>query len=52
MSQMRTQRNDLSTNGEQKSNTPIKADKKIGRNEPCPCGSGKKYKNCHGAGLV
>ena len=22
--------------------------KKIGRNEPCPCGSGKKYKNCHG----
>ncbi|SHH50303.1 preprotein translocase subunit SecA [Clostridium grantii] len=23
-------------------------DKKVGRNEPCPCGSGKKYKNCHG----
>jgi preprotein translocase subunit SecA len=22
---------------------------KVGRNEPCPCGSGKKYKNCHGA---
>jgi len=22
-------------------------DKKIGRNDPCPCGSGKKYKNCH-----
>ena len=22
--------------------------KKIGRNEPCPCGSGKKYKQCHG----
>ena len=28
---------------------PIRADKKIGRNDPCPCGSGKKYKNCHGA---
>ena len=26
----------------------IKADKKIGRNDPCPCGSGKKYKNCCG----
>jgi preprotein translocase subunit SecA len=25
---------------------------KVGRNEPCPCGSGKKYKNCHGHGLV
>ena len=25
---------------------PIKAEKKIGRNEPCPCGSGKKYKKC------
>ena len=28
--------------------TPIKAGPKIGRNDPCPCGSGKKYKNCHG----
>ena len=27
---------------------PVKAGKKIGRNDPCPCGSGKKYKNCHG----
>ena len=27
---------------------PIKAVPKVGRNEPCPCGSGKKYKNCHG----
>ena len=53
MSQMRT--NDpsqLSTNGEQKSRVPIKADKKVGRNDPCPCGSGLKYKNCHGKGLV
>ena len=30
---------------------PIVADKKVGRNDPCPCGSGKKYKNCHGRGL-
>ncbi|HUI32262.1 MAG TPA: preprotein translocase subunit SecA [Dysgonamonadaceae bacterium] len=27
---------------------PVRVEKKIGRNEPCPCGSGKKYKNCHG----
>lgn len=52
MSNMKTQRNDLTTNGEQKARTPIHVDKKIGRNDPCPCGSGKKYKNCHGAGLV
>ena len=51
MSQMRTQHSDLSTNGEQKQNTPYIADKKIGRNDPCPCGSGKKYKNCHGRGM-
>jgi preprotein translocase subunit SecA len=28
--------------------TPVQAGPKIGRNDPCPCGSGKKYKNCHG----
>ncbi|MBP3474672.1 MAG: preprotein translocase subunit SecA [Alistipes sp.] len=27
---------------------PIKVEKKVGRNDPCPCGSGKKYKQCHG----
>ena len=53
MSRMQTTRaSDLSTNGEQKSNTPVRAEKKIGRNDPCPCGSGKKYKNCHGRDLV
>ncbi len=52
MSQMQTRRTDLVTNGEQKANTPIKVEKKVGRNDPCPCGSGKKYKNCHGAGIV
>jgi preprotein translocase subunit SecA len=27
---------------------PVVAEKKVGRNDPCPCGSGKKYKQCHG----
>ncbi len=31
--------------------TPVQAGPKIGRNDPCPCGSGKKYKSCHGQGL-
>ncbi len=31
---------------------PIVKDKLPGRNEPCPCGSGKKFKNCHGSGLI
>ena len=30
---------------------PIHVEKHIGRNDPCPCGSGKKYKKCHGANL-
>jgi preprotein translocase subunit SecA len=32
--------------------TPVQAGPKIGRNDLCPCGSGKKYKNCHGKGLL
>ena len=35
-------------NGENVKREPVKVEKKIGRNEPCPCGSGKKYKNCCG----
>ncbi len=31
---------------------PIVNEKTVGRNDPCPCGSGKKFKNCHGAGIV
>ncbi len=27
---------------------PVRVDQKVGRNDPCPCGSGKKYKHCHG----
>ena len=30
---------------------PIKVEKKVGRNDPCPCGSGKKFKHCHGKNL-
>ena len=30
---------------------PVRVEQKIGRNDPCPCGSGKKYKNCHGVGV-
>ena len=37
---------------EQQPRTPYVADKMPGRNDPCPCGSGKKFKNCHGRGLV
>ncbi len=49
MSRMQTSRPDLVTNSsEKKSNAPIHVEKKVGRNDPCPCGSGKKYKNCHG----
>ena len=33
---------------EQPRREPIRAEKTVGRNDPCPCGSGKKYKNCHG----
>ncbi len=35
-------------NRQSKPTQPIKAQPKVGRNDPCPCGSGKKYKNCHG----
>jgi preprotein translocase subunit SecA len=31
---------------------PIRVEHKIGRNDQCPCGSGKKYKNCHGVGIA
>ena len=53
MSRMQTQHGDLTTNGGQpKTKMPVHVEKKIGRNDPCPCGSGLKYKNCHGKGLV
>jgi preprotein translocase subunit SecA len=36
----------------QQPRTPVMKDKLPGRNDPCPCGSGKKFKNCHGRGIV
>ena len=36
----------------QQPRNPIIKDKLPGRNDPCPCGSGKKFKNCHGRGIV
>jgi preprotein translocase subunit SecA len=55
MSQMKTSREDAAgasrgpgAREPQKALEPVRVEKKVGRNEPCPCGSGKKYKNCHG----
>ena len=52
-SKLQEQRNDLlsqshSNTQERQITQPIHVEKKVGRNDPCPCGSGKKYKNCHG----
>jgi preprotein translocase subunit SecA len=64
MSRMRANKEEIEARGEdyaanendQFSDEPIKHEPvrvgpKVGRNDPCPCGSGKKFKNCHGAGL-
>ncbi|MBR5958133.1 MAG: preprotein translocase subunit SecA [Salinivirgaceae bacterium] len=37
---------------EERKAQPVRVDKKVGRNDPCPCGSGKKFKNCHGINMV
>ena len=59
-SKYRTQKDEIergtSSNGgasrqpEQRKLEPVRVEKKVGRNDPCPCGSGKKFKNCHGQG--
>ncbi len=49
MSKLQTSRSDLpGRRPGQKKAEPVRVEKKVGRNEPCPCGSGKKYKQCHG----
>lgn len=49
LNKLNTSRRDLGSGpGESKPNEPIKVGKQVGRNDPCPCGSGKKYKACHG----
>ncbi|MNV81095.1 preprotein translocase subunit SecA [compost metagenome] len=40
--------NKISTNGEPAEKRPVAVGATVGRNDPCPCGSGKKFKNCHG----
>ena len=61
MSKYQEQKQDLSDPNQQAAATqdtrekpkrePIRVQKTVGRNDPCPCGSGKKYKNCHGKNL-
>ncbi|MBQ4032713.1 MAG: SEC-C domain-containing protein [Paludibacteraceae bacterium] len=55
-SRYQTSRSDIMRAGqqdtrEQQKTQPIRAEKTVGRNDPCPCGSGKKYKNCCGRGV-
>jgi len=60
LSRLRTQKSDFdsyrsggggSPEQRQQQMAPVRVEKKVGRNDPCPCGSGKKYKHCHGQGL-
>ncbi|MEZ5020421.1 MAG: preprotein translocase subunit SecA [Bacteroidales bacterium] len=60
MSRLRTQKSDFdgyrsggggSPEPKQQQMAPVRVEKKVGRNDPCPCGSGKKYKHCHGQGM-
>ena len=51
MSRMQTSRMEAAAaagQGDKSKPAPIHVEKKVGRNDPCPCGSGKKYKHCHG----
>jgi len=59
MSRMRTSKSETSAmsrpgsrNKEPRKAEPVRVEKKVGRNDPCPCGSGKKFKSCHGKGQV
>ncbi len=63
MSRYKTQKSDLpgvdnpmeganTQTQEQAKPQPVKVEKKVGRNDPCPCGSGKKYKQCHGREMI
>lgn len=42
---------EYAANAEQEKHEPVRVGPKVGRNDPCPCGSGKKYKQCHGKDL-
>lgn len=49
--EQRTEAGRAASEAARANNTPYRAAKKVGRNDPCPCGSGKKFKNCHGRNL-
>ncbi|HPE18246.1 MAG TPA: SEC-C metal-binding domain-containing protein, partial [Tenuifilaceae bacterium] len=53
MSKYETSRTDAlaASNTQERNREPVRVEKKVGRNDPCPCGSGKKFKNCHGRNL-
>ena len=56
LSKLKTGREDIASpgsniNSENRKAEPVRVEKKIGRNDPCPCGSGKKYKHCHGKNI-
>ncbi|WP_321516169.1 preprotein translocase subunit SecA [Marinifilum fragile] len=54
MSNLRTSKEELGSDGRKqapKKAEPVRNVQKVGRNEPCPCGSGKKFKQCHGKGV-
>ncbi|WP_372751316.1 preprotein translocase subunit SecA [Labilibaculum sp.] len=55
LSKMKTSKEEIGSGKEKsapKKMEPVRAAQKVGRNEPCPCGSGKKYKQCHGKGVT
>jgi len=43
-----TAESEAASPAETRKSVPAQAQPKVGRNDPCPCGSGKKYKHCHG----
>ncbi|MEG1648592.1 MAG: preprotein translocase subunit SecA [Rikenellaceae bacterium] len=52
MNKLQTSRSEIASaagDAEKSKPMPVHAEKRVGRNDPCPCGSGKKYKNCHGS---
>ncbi len=55
MSNLKTGRDDVAApnrTSEPQRPQPVRVEKKVGRNDPCPCGSGKKYKHCHGGSVT
>ena len=54
MSNLQTSKEELGSDGRRQAPRkaePVRNVQKVGRNEPCPCGSGKKFKQCHGKGV-